>query len=380
MPNEINPPSAPPSPVPAAEQPARTDLPEKKGIWRGFSQRKSYSVSCIEPKYTLIARGADKQVFEAKSLNDRKVVVYIPVRKFFGLYSRKSALKQEYQKTQEIKRSVSDSTHLAVDMKPLTGQDRIDDQFSLETAKAAGDLEATIQNKATSFGQRLVYCVQYLDGLMNLHGADMAHGDLKPENCLTYDDGSLKIADFGKTEKLPDNKTRMYKGNLRFCPPEGVLSIKGDVYGSALLIIRALEETGNVLDNNGCLLPIPEEDRESGVTGTGRGIDKYVVEHKEFLAIDSQNLAGKITKRLPRQIKLAHQPKKQQKEQRKLIVNYIKTLANKLHNQGYLSEKNAENLTQLLIDMTTRNPSLRITAREAFSRFKALQNDVGIEK
>ncbi|WP_157236932.1 protein kinase domain-containing protein [Endozoicomonas elysicola] len=337
-------------------------------------------MSRVKLEFTLIAKGADKQVFEAKNLNDRKVVVYTPVRKLFGLYSREAALKQEYQKTQEIKRSVSDSTHLAVDMKPLTGQDRIDDQFSLETAKAAGDLEATIQNKATTFGQRLDYCVQYLDGLMNLHGADMAHGDLKPENCLIYDDGSLKIADFGKTEKLPNNKTKMYKGNLRFCPPEGVLSIKSDVYGSALLIIRALEETGSVLDKNGCLLPIPEEDRESGVTGMGRGIDKYVVEHKEFLAIDSQSLAGKITKRLPRQIKLAHLPKTQQKEQRKLIVNYIKTLANKLHNQGYFTEKSAENLTQLLIDMTTRNPLLRITAREAFSRFKALQNDVGIEK
>lgn len=346
----------------------------RQGLWRRALIRRHYNVT-LGQTFILLDRGTDKLVLRAPHLGDRKVV-YAPVRKWGGIYSRESALKQEYRKIQAIKSLVRDDSHLALEMTPLAGRDRISNHFTLEVTEARANLEKEICSKEPTFAARLGYCQQFLNGLMNLHRLGMAHGDIKPENCLVYDDGLVKIADFGKTAAVSGRAGKMYKGNLRFCPPEGLLSIKGDIYGSALLMIRVLEETPGILDDQGQLLPVPDKDRESGITGMGRGIEKYVVEHRRFIALDSQTLGGKITRRLPRQMKLAHLSNKRRKEQQELLSHYIDALCEKLVCQIDLPKATADRLALLLKNMAAGDPARRISAAQALDRLTVIKQDV----
>jgi|GEM_PF-5075307 len=356
-------------------QPEQAEVILRQSLWRGTLVSRRYTVASVQQAYMLLDQGSDKLVIKAAHLGERKVA-YAPVRKWGGIYSRESALRQEYRKIQAIRNLVHDATHLALDMAPLNGDDRIDNHFSLVVAEARGNLEKEICTRQPSFATRLGYCRQYLDGLMNLHRLGMAHGDIKPENCLVYDNGLLKIADFGKTDTASGSVGKMYKGNLRFCPPEGVLSIKGDIYGSALLIIRVLEETDGILDDQGQLLPIPAKEREPGVSSKGRGVEKYVVEHRQFLALDSQRLGGKIARQLPRQIKLIHLSSQRRTAQQRLMSRYIDALCNKLVGQAHLSAGAAEQLATLLKEMMADNPAKRITAAEALKRLTTIEQGV----
>ena len=358
--------------IPMPGQPEKVEMVLRQSLRHGTLISRCYQVTTAKQAYILLDQGSDKLVIKAAHLGERKVA-YAPVRKWGGIYSRESALRQEYQKIQTIKHSVHDATHLALDMTPLNGCDRIDNRFSLAVTEARGNLEKEIRTREPTFAMRLGYCRQYLDGLMNLHQLNMAHGDIKPENCLVYDDGLVKIADFGKTDIVSGNTNKMYKGNLRFCPPEGALSIEGDIYGSALLIIRVLEETPGILDSSGQLLSIPLKEREPGVTSKGRGIEKYVVEHCRFLALDSQGVGGKITRQLPRQVKLAHLSRKCRKEQQVLMDRYIDVLCDKLVCQIDLPRRTADQLVALLKDMTINKPTKRITAAEALNRLITIE-------
>lgn len=355
-------------------QPEKTESMPRVFAWRSSRSARRYQVTPVKNSYKLMAQGADKRVVKAAHLGQRKVA-YAPVSKLGGIYSKESTLKKEFKKIEDIKGRVQDPTHLAVDMSELTDGDRIDNKYSLLVPEARCDLEKELRDPSLPFARRFNYCVQYLDGLKNLHGAQIAHGDIKPENCLLYDDDMVKIADFGKAQYLSTDGHKTYKGNLRFCPPEGVLSIKGDVFGSALVIVRLLEETAGILDEQGILVPVPAGERAPG-KGKGRGIEKYVVEHGGFLAIDSQGLGGKITRRLPKQVKLAHQSGKKKFRQQELIGQYIKVLSDKLVEKKSLPQSSADQLEALLKDMTRADPNERTTSSDAFDRMAAIEQQL----
>ncbi|GMR30567.1 hypothetical protein PMAYCL1PPCAC_00762 [Pristionchus mayeri] len=71
---------------------------------------------------------------------------------------------------------------------------------------------------------------QLTEGMLHLHGfslgfgAQLYHGDLKPDNILIAQNESLKIADFGVSELLMDNAgftgDKPWKGTLRYMAPE----------------------------------------------------------------------------------------------------------------------------------------------------------------
>ena len=377
------------SKIPANSVPVLPGQSEKTGfvlpkfLWLSSRTSRRYQVAPVKHTYTLVAKGSDKRVVRATHLGDRNVA-YAPVRKLGGLYSKESVLKKEFQKIRTIRDGVKDYTHLALDITELQAQQRIDNKYSLTTPAARCDLEDELRKPELSFTKRINYCTQYLNGLKNLHAANVAHGDIKPENCLIFNDDNgdvVKIADFGKAQKIPPNGHKTYKGNLRFCPPEGVLTTKGDVFSSALLIVRMLEETSGVLDEDGVLVPVLNRDRDSNnVQGKGRGIDKYVVDHGRFLGIDSQNLKGNITRRLPRQVKISRQSSFNKNKQETLIKDYIDVLFKKLEQKKALNKTSAEQLKSLLKDMIKVNPNDRITAEEAHERMTKIEQQLALPK
>lgn len=140
--------------------------------------------------------------------------------------------------------------HIATDLEELTGDDRVEGQYTLRTIKADGDLEAGIRKDLT-MGQRLELCKQAVTSMAALHIIDMVHGDTKPDNFLYYNDNTLMLADFGKTEEMRNGQMKMHTGNPRFAAPEGVLSKKAEVWSMGMILVRILEEA--VLREEGML-------------------------------------------------------------------------------------------------------------------------------
>ena len=361
----------------------------KAGVWKRFKGIILHGILRRTPfGYQLIASGADKRIIAKlphtnKWLRERKLkLIYLPAQA-----RKQRALKREFLKAQVIKRRVKSSKHLAVDMRPLDKSESPTPLFALEVERAKSDLEQFIQQGNLSMAQRLDICLQYACGLRDLHKAGFAQGDVKPENCLVYtqnEDASLgdgefliKLADFGKAKRIAEEGgSKMYKGNLRFCPPEGRLSKAGDVYGAALVMIRILEESQGILGANGSLpdISIPDKDRESE-TNKERGIAKFTVEHKAFLGIGKQGLYGGLTKRLPRQAKLEDLSARQRAEQNQLLNEYMDTLEHKLMKKEDISETDKLRLPhffRLLKQMTANHPTERATAEEAYSGISQL--------
>jgi serine/threonine protein kinase len=60
---------------------------------------------------------------------------------------------------------------------------------------------------------------QILEGLENIHGSGMYHGDLKPENLLLNQNYNLKLADFGFAE-TESADIKQFRGTEGYMAPE----------------------------------------------------------------------------------------------------------------------------------------------------------------
>lgn len=341
---------------------------------------KTNKVALINLGFKVIGSGAEKHVLIpannlVHSAGEEAKAFYVPVRKF--IFSKKNALKQEHAKMEDIKSKLSESKYLAVDSKVIRDKERFGHSFALEVNKAEKDFEGELRDINTTIPQRLRYGLEYSRGMTELHKAGYAYGDIKPENCLIYKDSvteekSLKIADFGKAQKVADGEKRTYTGNLRFAPPEGVLSKSGDVFGAALVLIRTLEDP--LLENGNSLIPVGQEDQDTiseKALDKRRGVEQLIVNHKAFPGIDEPDFPAKLFRRLPRQATLAHQSEETKNTQVKVLHQYIDVLTNTLVFNG-LDKSSAKDLNELLKDMVNVSPEKRPSMEQVANRLEAI--------
>jgi serine/threonine protein kinase len=113
--------------------------------------------------------------------------------------------------------------------------------FVMEYCKH-GDLCGLMDRRYLTYGDAKCLFKQLLRGIAYMHSRGIAHHDIKPENLLLADDGTLKIIDFGLSvvfaDLLPANDRGERKlskcrlcgprlcGTTSFLPPE-VLRLKG---------------------------------------------------------------------------------------------------------------------------------------------------------
>ena len=110
------------------------------------------------------------------------------------------------------------------------------------------------RNKAKlSVERQLVICSNMTEGLSYLHGRaePIIHRDLKPENVLVWEDGAVKIGDFGQS-KLLDNpgehmKTRQ-PGTIAYMPPEALkknprYTSKVDVFSLGAVMLQVCTQS-----------------------------------------------------------------------------------------------------------------------------------------
>ena len=86
-----------------------------------------------------------------------------------------------------------------------------------------GTLRARINARVFSLEEIVEYGVQVADGLAHAHAHGVVHGDVKPENLLSTEEGRLKITDFG-VARFQDDRTiavdATVSGTVKYMAPE----------------------------------------------------------------------------------------------------------------------------------------------------------------
>jgi serine/threonine-protein kinase len=111
---------------------------------------------------------------------------------------------------------------------------------------AGGDLQQFIDAYAPIEPRRACgLALQIADGLAAIHKAGFVHGDLKPRNVLRTESGTLKIGDFGVTQRLRERQARIAAvGTIDFVAPEVVRGEtpgpQADIYAFGVLVFALL--------------------------------------------------------------------------------------------------------------------------------------------
>ncbi len=254
-----------------------------------------------------------------------------------------------------------------------------------------GDFEDKIREDL-KIETRIEFGRQYLEGMNELQTAGFIYGDIKPENCLIFGKGhnqTLKITDFGKTRKIKtdDNGKEIpqrYKGNIRFVPPEGKLSKKGEVWGAALVMIRNFEEMILPEDKNTSLWGEVEEAqkdeflknrkkiKEDGKYKNKRmqkrrGIERFIIEHEAF-----QATAGSGWTNLLRRAKLMNLSQDEKLFQKQVLDRYIDLLAKEFKEKNIVENSKVDQFAALLKNMTQIDPNKRLAMEDALEEYNEI--------
>ncbi len=104
---------------------------------------------------------------------------------------------------------------------------------------AKGNLRFQLKNTIPDSTKALDIITTLTHALGVVHSSGFSHNDIKPENILITEDGTIKLADFGMTN--------LYGGTLAYMPPEELAykerkanDIRFDTYSLSLLLLELL--------------------------------------------------------------------------------------------------------------------------------------------
>lgn len=99
-----------------------------------------------------------------------------------------------------------------------------EDRFILLMELASEDLVDHVRRRGGKLSERTVAAMmrQIVAGVQYLHDQNVAHRDLKPENVLVSADGRLKLADFGLSIDLTQERAVTCVGTPMFMAPEAL--------------------------------------------------------------------------------------------------------------------------------------------------------------
>lgn len=363
----------------AVKDPGLSNKAERKMVGLAEGTLVEYASSVLHDMPTVVPKSIDLKIHHFSLLDKGKVkFVWMPkegsaVKRRFPasvfytatpsplFKNHEKELFLETKTMEKMTESILDEggniDHLATDIKKADFT--LSQQPAYEVPVAKGSLEKFL-TKELSFDQRLKFCKDILDGLKNLHLVGLAHGDMKADNFLVYEDAegklTLKLSDFGKT--APSDPNKIYIGNPRHASPEGDLTTDNDVFAAALVIIRVLEESLLEAERD-ILIPVPTGKFQEVATAGMRGAEKYVIEHNDFLACNKQ---AKISL-LKARVKMGRLSPATKNAQVAAVHAYIDALEEGLKTKT--SVANAENIGRMLKQMTVPAASGRITAAQA---------------
>ena len=100
---------------------------------------------------------------------------------------------------------------------------------------------------ALSLAETIDIMLQLTSGLACAHESYIIHRDIKPQNVLILDDGTVKITDFGIAVALNSNEltqTNSVMGSVHYLPPEQAsgkrCTTKSDIYSMGIIFYELL--------------------------------------------------------------------------------------------------------------------------------------------
>lgn len=296
-----------------------------------------------------LGEGYEKVVYIDPSSEDSEEISCVYIRE-----KRSGALSREIAAMEKIREKAL-SSHKPTDR--LAIEFEIDRRFSDKTIKspqALTDLEQLISRKDLSLPERFDLVEQELATVGQLHSLKMEHGDLKPSNILVFKKDNqlvLKLSDWSKTKK--SSFRSFYSGNPQFAAPEKHSSQKAEVYSTALVMIRTLEES---LSSTG----------EAEIDAIRiRGIEKHRVEAGSVCY--KNTVAGFFLSLLNACFLIKG------KEQH-LIHEYTDTIIDQLEIPNHpQKDETLDSLKKLLHEMTLDDPEKRPSLSEANQRYQEIK-------
>lgn len=123
---------------------------------------------------------------------------------------------------------------------PIRDASFIDDHFVIVVPLASRTLDDRMKNRM-SFETAFDFGTQLLDAVAYAHTCGIIHCDIKPENILLFDDGTLRLGDFGIAKAAQKTIQSAGTGTLGYMAPEqamGKPSMRADVFSIGLILYR----------------------------------------------------------------------------------------------------------------------------------------------
>lgn len=358
--------------------------------------------------YKKINQGAAKAVFAlvdtTTGFEDPTKIIYQPIKQ-----SKARELRLEAEASQGIKifwsrvvkQLFSDQEDLSqylVVMQKSKEVENATGKESYETQRALGKgaIDKYLADPSTNirYADTKQLARDVLAGMTALHRAGKVHGDLKPDNILIFkeklqDDHGKKgeerylarVSDYGKMRSATDDGVYMHTGNPRFAAPEGVLSKKGEVYSTALIMLSILEAENleKVAPSQSEKIETPSRfgkfchvlSRQFGFSKPERrGIEKHLMDSPDCPQKEVTSIPGKVTVYgrggIAAYVKTPS-PASLEPAQ-KSVHDYIDKQIEALKSKGY-DHVQLNGIGNLLKKMTFSKPSLRPTMEEALKEY-----------
>jgi serine/threonine protein kinase len=125
---------------------------------------------------------------------------------------------------------------------PIKNADFLDGVFTIVQPLGCCSLDERLQ-KRLNFATKLDYIEQMLAGLAHAHEHGVIHCDIKPENMVLFDDGRLRLTDFGIAKLARRTINASASGSVGYIAPEQAMgrpSARSDVFSVGLVIHQLL--------------------------------------------------------------------------------------------------------------------------------------------
>ena len=183
---------------------------------------KTYSLKNFRPviedgKEVIIGSGAYGKVFLAINKTDKKYYAIKHMKKK-DLFKNLKTLRGIYKEI-DIQSRINHPNIVKL-LYVKENQDAFD--LVMEYAKYGNLYHYIKRNSYLSEEKSFKYFIQVVNAVYFLHKNDLIHRDIKPENILIFEDGVIKLCDFGWCTKLNGGQRITFCGTVEYMSPEMV--------------------------------------------------------------------------------------------------------------------------------------------------------------
>jgi serine/threonine-protein kinase len=200
-------------------------------------------------RYRLLSRIADGGMATVYLAIDERLGRRVAVKVLRPDLARDDEFVGRFHREARLAAGLSHPNIVAVhDFHESSGQPGEDLYLVMEYVDGQTLRQKLLDDGAMSVRQATHIMTALLSALDEAHRADLVHRDVKPENVLVRDDGSIKVTDFGLaravTSSTRTSTTGILMGTVSYLAPEQVdgdrADARSDVYAAGLMLYELL--------------------------------------------------------------------------------------------------------------------------------------------